>query len=351
MSDNKFDTLTIAKAILDTARKFGIRKYSIRELMPFARCVEITLNNQRDVAETIPAVRFCAELQLPVGFKQLGIPGNEETIAYAAKRCIDRNYNGKEAKFSKKMFFLAFSKINNWGDQYSGNGSTMLLARDLLKMLDEETIRKLKKIRKQKMAFLGDSLMVKMSWAAYGCYPEILSDFFKLINKKVDIINAGIGGQTSWQGLERLKRDVISKKPDICFIGFGGNDLSRTKGGKELKWMSKFRKSMTDIVKGLKQKGVKPVLLNGSRQYWIDDRIYKREVTDAIGEIGRKYNVPIIDTHGICWTGDKRSWLWLDDVHLNNSGHVKFANEVLKFLSRSQIGKRRNKNILTKDRS
>jgi len=332
MADKKLDTITIAKAIADTARKFGRRNFTVKELLPFARCVEITLNNSRDVPDTTPAVRFCAEINLPVCFVHLGIPHNEETIAYAAKRCLARKYKGREAKFSQKIFHLAFSKINMWGEKYGGIGRTIALARDFLKELSPETIRKIKKLKKQRMVFLGDSIMATLHWGAYGGYPDILSDLFGILNRKVEVINAGIGGQTSWEGLARLERDVTSKKPDMCFVAFGANDLSYTKGGKELKWMAKFRKSMTAIVTGLKKKGVKPVFLNGTRQSWIDERIYRKEVADAIVKIGRSHNVPVIDSHGFSWKGDKRAWLCFDDVHLNNSGQIRFAGEILKFI-------------------
>jgi lysophospholipase L1-like esterase len=245
---------------------------------------------------------------------------------------MERKYKGKEAEFSESIFHLAFSKINMWGEKYSGIGETKFLAKDLIKELDKETIAKIKKLKKQKIVFLGDSLMAKLHWGAWGGYPDILCDLFNMLNRKVTVVNKAIGGQTSWQGLERLKRDVTDLKPDMCFVAFGGNDLAHTKGGKELKWMAKFRKSMTDIVLGCKKHGIRPVLLNGSRQYWIDDSIYKREVVDAIGAMGCKLKVPVIDSNGFTWTGPTNSWLCYDNLHLNNSGQVKFAKEIIRFL-------------------
>ncbi|MEI7905657.1 MAG: hypothetical protein WCI43_09655, partial [Candidatus Firestonebacteria bacterium] len=193
------DTETIAKAILDTARKYKGKKVTVKILRPFARCVEITLNNDRDVADTIPAVRFCAEVNIPVCFAHLGTPHNQETIAYAAKRCMERKYKGKETVFSEKIFHLAFSKINMWGEKYSGLGTPRMLAIELLKTLDKDSVKKLKNMKKQKIVFIGDSLMARLHWSAWGGYPDILSEMFKIINNKVLVVNAGIGGQTSWQ--------------------------------------------------------------------------------------------------------------------------------------------------------
>lgn len=62
---------------------------------------------------------------------------------------------------------------------------------------------------------LGDSI------TRHG-YPQEME---KLLG--VRVVNAGIGGNTSRQGLARLQRDVLSKKPDVVVFFFGTNDSRR----------------------------------------------------------------------------------------------------------------------------
>src|SRR5437868_298093 len=50
-------------------------------------------------------------------------------------------------------------------------------------------------------------------------YPECLE---KLL--PVRVVNAGVNGNTSRQGLARLKRDVLSRQPDVVVLFFGAND-------------------------------------------------------------------------------------------------------------------------------
>jgi lysophospholipase L1-like esterase len=38
------------------------------------------------------------------------------------------------------------------------------------------------------------------------------------------VINSGVGGNTSREGLERIDKDVLIHKPDIVLVQFGGND-------------------------------------------------------------------------------------------------------------------------------
>ena len=41
------------------------------------------------------------------------------------------------------------------------------------------------------------------------------------------VINAGISGHTTTEGLARLDRDVLQHKPDLVTVSFGLNDMIR----------------------------------------------------------------------------------------------------------------------------
>lgn len=49
-----------------------------------------------------------------------------------------------------------------------------------------------------------------------GRYPE----------REVRVINAGVGGNTSREGLARLRNDVLTHKPNVVLVEFGGNDAT-----------------------------------------------------------------------------------------------------------------------------
>ena len=40
------------------------------------------------------------------------------------------------------------------------------------------------------------------------------------------VVNSGIGGNTSREGLARIEKDVMANKPDIVLVEFGGNDAT-----------------------------------------------------------------------------------------------------------------------------
>jgi acyl-CoA thioesterase-1 len=68
----------------------------------------------------------------------------------------------------------------------------------------------------------GDSLTFGYGAQAGQDYPTVLG---KMLD--VPVINAGIDGDTTSEGLKRLKSDVLEREPILVIIEFGGNDFLR----------------------------------------------------------------------------------------------------------------------------
>ena len=65
---------------------------------------------------------------------------------------------------------------------------------------------------RSRVLFLGDSLTEQNDWAA--AFPDL------------DVVNAGRGGDTTADALDRLDQ-VVAAAPDVVVIMFGTNDLGR----------------------------------------------------------------------------------------------------------------------------
>jgi lysophospholipase L1-like esterase len=97
---------------------------------------------------------------------------------------------------------------------------------------------------------------VKKRWC--GILQELLNK--KYSDKEYQVINAGVGGNTSREGLNRIENDVIAKKPNLVLIEFGGNDstyeLERHVSSDE------FRSNLADMAKRISDEtGSKIVML------------------------------------------------------------------------------------------
>jgi len=73
-----------------------------------------------------------------------------------------------------------------------------------------------------RIVWLGDSIT-----AAYT-YGRYIETFFLLRRPDLDLtfVNAGIGGHSAFDGLNRLDRDVLVHRPTVVVINFGMNDAA-----------------------------------------------------------------------------------------------------------------------------
>lgn len=92
------------------------------------------------------------------------------------------------------------------------------------------------------IVFLGDSLS-----AGYGADIEnsVPAFFSKKVN--INVINAGISGDTTSGGLERLKKDVLTHNPVIVIVELGANDYFKSEN------ISNTKKNLKTIIEEIRK--------------------------------------------------------------------------------------------------
>ena len=83
---------------------------------------------------------------------------------------------------------------------------------------------------------------------------EILNMLFPMVT--VNIINAGISGDRSSRGLERVDRDVIRHNPDLTVVCYGLNDCGEAENSIE-----KYTSSLDGIFQKLKAAGCEIIFM------------------------------------------------------------------------------------------
>lgn len=111
-----------------------------------------------------------------------------------------------------------------------------------------------------KIAFLGDSI-TQQGNGGPGGYVQLVGSGLAANGVKVEIIGAGISGHKSNQMLERLERDVLSKKPQWMTLSCGVNDVWHGAKGVPLE---DYKKNITAIVDQAQAAGVKVVILTST---------------------------------------------------------------------------------------
>jgi len=140
-----------------------------------------------------------------------------------------------------------------------------------------------------------------------------------------NMINAGISGNTTINGLDRLDRDVLQRKPDLVTVMFGLNDMTRVPA-------DQYRANLVTIVQRCEAAGAKVMLCTPNNVIDTGSRpIVKLDQYCAIvREVGKTLGIPVAD----CYAGmevlrkrDADRWRLLlsDEIHPNLDGHKRMA--------------------------
>ncbi len=172
--------------------------------------------------------------------------------------------------------------------------------------------------RNDTIVAFGDSLTYGYGVYAGFSYPEQLS---KII--KIKVINAGVNGNTTKDGLNRLSEIMDEHKPKLVLLGLGGNDMLRKVPDQTI------IDNLTNMIKQIKAKNAQVVLLAtpkpsllGSVGYLNDASFYK--------DVAKKENVLLIED--IYSQFLSKQEYKSDLIHLNQKGYELVAKEIAKFL-------------------
>ncbi len=183
---------------------------------------------------------------------------------------------------------------------------------------------------------LGDSVTgVYYHTGGRRAYPEMLEIAIKLAIPKsnVTVINAGISGHTTQNGLDRLDRDVLGKKPDLVTVSFGLNDMTRIAE-------DQFRKNLETIVARCRAIKADVVLCTPNAVINTGGRPTEKleRYCEVIRATARDLKLAVCDQYR---AGDalrtKDAWGWRltlsDEIHPNMDGHKLMAEELCRTIT------------------
>lgn len=136
-----------------------------------------------------------------------------------------------------------------------------------------------------KVVVLGDSLSAGLGLAAPDAFPAKLQKALKDKGVDVEIANAGVSGDTASGGRDRLDWSV-PKGTDAVIVELGANDAIRGTDP------AITRSALSDIVKGLKARGVAVLLLGmlAPPNYGSD---YAARFNTIYPDLSKSFGVPL----------------------------------------------------------
>ncbi len=220
---------------------------------------------------------------------------------------------------------------------------------------------------KMTLAFLGDSV-------TQGCFefvngykdtstrPE--EAFHSLLKKyikekydiDVEILNAGVSGNFSKDGLARLQQDVIDKKPDFCCVMFGTNDVTNSKRRNADELLKEYSSNMRQIAKILIENQIEVVFMTPTmlctrkvpsfKWFWGYVHSVFRDIqnsgkmdlyVEAEKAVAKELNIPVADAYAV-WKElaaegvDTTAMLANGMNHPTPEAHNIFKEELIKVL-------------------
>ena len=153
-----------------------------------------------------------------------------------------------------------------------------------------------------------------------------------------DVINSGVGGDTSAMGKARFKRDVLDKNPDICIINFCSNDQAEVVAtGKPNLPLDTYKANITYFVEELQKIGCEVILVTPHNphkaenyytpgQYGLDyTGRHMQDFCNAVRDIAAEYGCKLVDINKLSAGEDMAKFTMMyDGLHCSEYGHSKY---------------------------
>ena len=202
--------------------------------------------------------------------------------------------------------------------------------------------------------FIGDSITDcgrrEHQHAPLGCgYVQMVADMLTIREpqKKINVVNRGIGGNNIGDLRSRWHDDVFEIKPDWLSVKIGINDLNQTFSGQSDLPAEKYEAIYDSLLAQTVKRFPKCQLLLIDPFFMSRDRVkdsYRARVLrtipgyiDVVHRLSKKYKTRRVKTHDLFQEQLKHHKLDVfstEPVHPNSAGHLLIAEAVYKSLSR-----------------
>ena len=179
-------------------------------------------------------------------------------------------------------------------------------------------------ISSNNILFLGDSLTEGLGVNKEEAFPKLVENLIQNeLKKDITIINGGVSGSTTSDGLSRLKW-YLKKNPYIVLVALGANDGLRGLN------LEESQKNLEEIIKYAQESKAK-VLLAGMLIPPNYGPEYSQRFEKMYQELKNKYNLKSMPflLDGVA---GKKEFNQKDGIHPNVEGHKYIAKKVYDFI-------------------
>jgi acyl-CoA thioesterase-1 len=175
------------------------------------------------------------------------------------------------------------------------------------------------------IVFLGDSLTAGFGLAADDALPEQVANIFRDDGIKARIINAGVSGDTTANGLARFDWSVASAEPDLVVVALGANDYLMGVDPEITK------QNLSAIVQKANENDIDCILVDLQPRSVLDEGSRDAAFAAIYPDLAAKYSLRYYPS---LMTGveDKPEFLQTDGLHPTAKGVKIIAGNLAQFL-------------------
>jgi lysophospholipase L1-like esterase len=198
------------------------------------------------------------------------------------------------------------------------------------------------------VVMLGDSTTAVRPGAIDRVYASRVEQSLVESGFPVRVINAGVGGNSTTDGLDRFDRDVLTHHPDLVVIQFGINDSAvdvwrNPPATSPRVSIETFGANLRRLIERSRQAGARVVLMTTNPIRWTPKlkELYGKlpynpdrpdgfdlpllsRYNAAARRVANEAGVPLVDVHAEFMRGDVDGLL-LDGMHPGDAGHAIVA--------------------------
>ena len=178
-----------------------------------------------------------------------------------------------------------------------------------------------------KIIAFGDSLTAGFGLEEIESYPYLLQQKLKADGYDYEVVNAGVSGDTSLGGLERIEWTLETDNADVLILELGANDLLRGVPP------DKMKENLDKIIEKAKAKNVE-VLLCGMIAPPTMGAEYQRAFSDAFPDLAEKHDVEYVPflLDGVALNSDLNQ---ADGIHPNGNGVAIIVRNLLPYVTQA----------------
>jgi acyl-CoA thioesterase-1 len=204
------------------------------------------------------------------------------------------------------------------------------------------------------LVYMGDSITEGQYVRTELRWTEIISDRLhrKFLQSPVNLmlLNEGISGETTRQGLERYARSVQVHQPDIMTLQFGLNDCNCwvTDRGLPRVSLAAYRENLKEMIDRARAFGAREIILSTNhptlrRKVLLSGESLedgRRRYNDAVRNVADEKKVTLCDIEAAFGgvSDDELDTLLLpypDHLHLSPKGHLKYTAAIQPYVEAS----------------